>query len=135
MESASSLLVRLGRGLRWPFVQAVVFYVLFVAVALPARHFGVKEGLILFGAALMTLFSVANPVSLIFVRRFWLNLLLSIIVWFALFFAITATIETAGRMGDDGMIFLGAFMLFPVALLAAGIIRLVRRKQAAPAGG
>ena len=135
MESASSLLVRLGRGLRWPFVQAVVFYVLFVAVALPARHFGVKEGPILFGAALMTLFSVANPVSLIFVRRFWLNLLLSIIVWFALFFAITATIETAGRMGDDGMIFLGAFMLFPVALLAAGIIRLVRRKQAAPAGG
>ena len=62
--------------------------------------------------------------------RFWLNLLLSVVMWFALLFAIVATIETAGRMREDGMIFLGAFMIFPVALLAAGIIRLIRGRQA-----
>ena len=129
--SASGVLDRLGRGLRSPLVQAVVFYVLFLAVALPARALGLKEGPLLFGAALMTLFSVANPVSLIFARRFWLNLLLSIFMWFALFFAIVAIIANGGQVREEGAIFLIAFMLFPSALIAAGVVRRIRRRNAA----
>ncbi|HSB64618.1 MAG TPA: hypothetical protein VLJ18_10655 [Thermoanaerobaculia bacterium] len=129
--SAPGVLDRLGRGLRSPLLQAVVFYVLFVAVALPLRSFGVKGGPLLLGAAMMTLFSLANPISLIFVPRFWLNLLLSIVVWFVLFFAIVGTIATAGQIREEGMVFLTAFMLFPFTLLTAGIIRFIRRRKAA----
>ena len=101
-------------------------YVGFLATALPARAFGMAEGPILIGAAFLTLFSIANPISLVFVPRFWLNLVLSIVAWFGLFLALSGTIESFRHMGDDGMIFLGAFMIFPVALLAAGILRLAR---------
>jgi hypothetical protein len=130
--STAGVLDRLGRALLSPLVQAVVFYVLFLAVALPARALGLKEGPLLFGAALMTLFSVANPVSLIFVRRYWLNLLLSIVMWFVLFFAIVAIIAGAGRVRGEGAIFLIAFMLFPPALVASGIFRLRRRRRTTP---
>jgi hypothetical protein len=130
---AARFLDRLGRGLRSPLVQALVLYAAFAVLAFGSRTLGFTFGPIMFGAALMTLFSIANPVSLVFVKRFWLNLFLSVLVWFALFLAITATIETGGRMREDGMIFLGAFTIFPVALFAAGIIRLVRRKAMAPA--
>jgi hypothetical protein len=128
---SSVIFERLGRGLRYPIVQAVVMYVGFLATALPARAFGMAEGPILIGAAFLTLFSVANPISLVFVPRFWVNLVLSILAWFGLFLALTGTIESLRHMGDDGMVFLGAFMIFPVALLAAGILRLARRRSAA----
>ena len=125
------ILERLGRALRYPIVQAAVMYLAFLATALPARAFGMAEGPILIGAALQTLFSIANPISLVFVPRFWLNLVLSIVAWLGLFAALSGTIESFRHMGDDGMIFLGAFMIFPVALVAAGILRLARRRTAA----
>lgn len=122
-------LERLGRGLRNPLLQAVAIYLVFLAAALAGRAAGQKELPILAGAAVFTFYSFASPVSLVFAKRFWLGLLLVLVAWFALFIAITTTIESWRRMREDGMVFLAAFMIFPVMLVTAGIVRLIRRRS------
>lgn len=123
-------LERLGRGLRNPLLQALALYLVFLAASLAGRAAGQKEIPILAGAAVFTFYSFACPVSLIFAPRFWLGLFLSIVAWFVLFVAISQTVDSWSRMREDGMVFLLAFMVFPVALVAAGLARLIRRRIA-----
>jgi hypothetical protein len=127
------LLDRLGRSMKNPVMQALALYLVFLAAAFAGTAAGQKEIPILVGAALFTLYSLTNPFALVFARRFWLSLVLSIAAWFVLFVALGATIDSFKHMGDDGMVFLGAFMVFPVALAGAGIARLIRRRSPVPA--
>ena len=46
-------------------------------------------------------------------------------------FGIVAIIANGGQVREEGAIFLIAFMLFPSALIAAGVVRRIRRRNAA----
>ena len=121
---------RLGRALVSPPAQAVLLYVLFLGASLTLRPFA-RESPLLLGAAALTFFSIAAPLALVFVPRFGLRLVFAVVVWLLLFMAILGTCQALmGRVGDDAMVFLGAFMVFPVALIAAGVLRLVRSRRA-----
>jgi hypothetical protein len=124
-----TVLERLGRSLRNPLLQALAVYLVFLAAALAGRAAGQKGIPILVGAAVFTFYSFACPVSLVFAPRFWLGSFLSVVAWLALFVAISQTLESWGRMREDGMVFLAAFMVFPVALFGAGIARLLRGRR------
>lgn len=128
---------RLGRGLRTPFLQGAAVYVLFLLVSLVARR-AAPAAPLLAGAAAVTLYSVTGPLALAMAPSFWRPLLSTLGTWLGLFVAVAATCEKMmGRVGDDAMVFLGAFMVFPVALLGAGAVRLAlrRRRAAAPPPG
>jgi hypothetical protein len=105
--------------------QAAVLYAAFVIASLPE-----PKASLLWGMAAHTLFSLSAPLSLIGARRFWWSALGSAALWLALFVAINATCEAwLGRVGDDAMVFLLPFMLYPAALGAAMLAHLLRRRD------
>jgi hypothetical protein len=126
---------RVGRALLNPLGQALAFYAAFLPVALVARLAGAQAGPLLAAAAFQTLFSVVNPATLVFAPRFWIALLLSPVAWLLLFGALAITVDAIEPMREGAMVFLGAMMVFPPALLVAGIVRLVRRGRVASRSG
>jgi hypothetical protein len=120
---------RLGRGLQIPFLQGVVLYVIFLAASLVGRLWAPAFPL-LAGAVAVTFYSVAGPLALVFVPKFWRALFTTAVTWLLLLASVSTTCEwLMGRLRDDAMVFLGAFMVFPVALAFAGILRFARRRR------
>jgi hypothetical protein len=81
----------------------------------------------------LTVYSVTSPAALIFETPFWRTALLSVLFWIVLLATIESTCEAlSGKtLGDDAMVFLLPFMVFPVALLISALSRfLVFRRRA-----
>ncbi len=129
----SAALDRLGRALRSPLGQAVLVYGVFLAVSLLARG-AAPESPLLVGAAALTFYSVASPLALVFLPRFFLGLVLGVVSWVVLFVAMGATCQglMPPRALEGAMVFLLPMMVYPVALLAAGIARLAFRRRLGP---
>ena len=69
-------------------------------------------------------FAVLDPVLNVTRRSWWGGALLSIIVWIVLLSALAGAADSLQHLGDDTMIFLVPFMVYPVALGVSGLLRL-----------
>jgi hypothetical protein len=83
-----------------------------------------------------TFYAVASPALIALRPRWWLNALLSLVVGIALVGVLTGTGEAVSRQhyGDDAMVMLFPVRVYPWALGASLVVRLVaqsRRKAAA----
>lgn len=54
----------------------------------------------------------------------WRAAAFSVLGWIGLFIAIMAATESVRHLGDDAMVFLLPFMLYPIALAVSGVVRL-----------
>lgn len=71
-------------------------------------------------------------------RSWWLAALVALPVWFVVFVVLTGLVDTVQHLGDNMMVYLAPFMLYPFALAIAGLVRLAywfRAKAAAPRTG
>lgn len=108
------------------WAQAAALYALFVA-ATALDHGGAA----LFGMVALTVFSIGGPLSLVGARRFWWSALGCAGLWLVSFWAYPATCEAfVGPLRDDAMAFFLPFITFPVALGAAILAHLLRRRRA-----
>lgn len=62
----------------------------------------------------------------------WLGALLSAVGWCILFLTLTGVAESVQRIGEDAMVLLFPFMLYPAALVLAGVVRLESRWRGRP---
>jgi hypothetical protein len=114
-------------------LQAIFFYAVFV---IPS--FFAPGGSAVFGMAALTVYSVTSPAALLFGTPFWRTALFSAVFWIVLLALIQSTCEAliGQSLGDDAMVFLLPFMVFPVALLVSTLGRfLLLRSRAVSSGG
>jgi hypothetical protein len=65
-------------------------------------------------------------------RSWWRAALIAVPVWFIVFVGLVGIADSVHRLGEDAMVFLGPFMLYPIALVLAGLVRLEGRLNARP---
>jgi hypothetical protein len=75
---------------------------------------------------LVTPLTVAQP-------SWWRAAILSTLVWLAVFSILGGTASARRHLGDDAMIFLVPFMMYPLALSIAALVRLERKVRGRPA--
>jgi hypothetical protein len=114
-----------------PLVHGAAIYL--VAVPLLAVT---GEAAILVAAFCALVYAVVSPVLVSRGRRVWLNAPVSVVVGIVLIAALPATTDALAhrRFGDDWMVMLGPVMLYPVVLVAALALRLVRPPRRTPEG-
>jgi hypothetical protein len=104
-----------------------------LAVGLVAAVRAGRGPLMLVAFFVLTAFSVADPILVLFRRGSWFGGIgLSILGWIVLFMVGAATAE---GMGPDGTVFLFPVMVYPGALGVSGIVRLFgyARSRSVPA--
>ena len=106
------------------FVQAVGVYAAVIVVGLFFR-----EGCEMVYAVGLTAFTICAPLMITAKPHFWRNLGIFVLCWFALMLLMEPTCEAllGHTVGEEAMIFLVPFMLFPVLLLAAVPVHFFRR--------
>jgi hypothetical protein len=84
-----------------------------------------------------TFYAVASPALISLRPRWWLNAILSIVVGVVLVAALTGTGEAVSRQhyGDDAMVMLFPIMVYPWALAASLVVRLVVQARRRAASG
>ena len=89
-------------------------------------------GLVALGA--LCAFALADPLLLVWRPKWWLGAILSVAVWLILLTALVGTADTLNHMGDDTMVYLLPFTIYPGALVVSGFVRLFLRldKRAPP---
>jgi hypothetical protein len=65
-------------------------------------------------------------------RSWWAGAFVSLIVWILVFGILTGVVDSVHRMGDNAMVFLLPFMLYPLALVVSGLVRLEGRINGRP---
>jgi len=102
--------------------QIVAAYAVFLPLGFLAR-----DAPELFAMLVLAAFSVIAPLTAVRQPFFWRTLGAIVLGWFALFLILPATCEAllGHELGEDAMVFLFPMMLFPIALLAAPLLRLI----------
>jgi hypothetical protein len=62
----------------------------------------------------------------------WRAALVSTLVWIVVFSVVVGTADSMRHLGDDSMIFLLPFTMYPLALLIAGLVRIERKVRGRP---
>jgi hypothetical protein len=106
------------------FLQAVTVY--FAIVVLSLFH---RAGCEVYGVVGLTAFTILAPLLAAERPHFWRKIGAFILCWFALFVLMEPTCEAllGHKIGEEAMIFLLPFMLFPLPLLVAIAIHFLRR--------
>jgi len=117
---------------RWlltnPIGQAVVLYIAAALVMAAAPKVSLLPGF-----AAQCAFSVLAAWSAVTARRWWLHVLLAVLVFVLLLGALAGTAEAVipKGFGEGGMIFLLPMEGFPILLALSGIARLIRKSRSA----
>ena len=112
---------------RRPGAAAIAIAVMSVPLILLLGEAGVLVGLV--GLCLYPFLDVPR----IFSRpSWWRAAAVSVLGWMGLFIAIMAATESVRPLGEDAMIFLLPFMLYPIALAVSGVVRLGGRLAGGP---
>ena len=115
---------------RWlltnPIGQAVVLYIAAALVMAAAPKVSLLPGF-----AAQCAFSVLAAWSAVAARRWWLHVLLAVLVFVLLLGALAGTAEAVipKGFGEGGMIFLLPMEVFPILLALSGIARLMRKSK------
>jgi hypothetical protein len=123
------------RALAWCSRTSLGLGVLIVAGCLPLMY-ALRPAAGLISLSGVTLYSVVDPALNVVRRSFWLNSLFSILVWLLVLAVLVGVTDSIQHLGDDMMIFLVPFEIYPVMLGISGIARLGlwrARRQQAPA--
>ena len=125
----ANLSARIGAS---PFLQAVTIYVVFVILSLFQR-----AGCEMFGMFGLIIFTIFAPLQITSHPHFWRKLGVVILCWFGLAVLMEPTCEAllGHKIGEEAMVFLLPFMLFPLVLLAAVPIHFLRRPRKKGEGG
>jgi hypothetical protein len=108
------------------FLQAIAIYCVFVVLSLFSR-----AGCELYAMLGLTIFSIFAPLQVTSHPHFWRELGVVILCWFGLAVLIEPTCEAllGHKIGEEAMVLLLPFMLFPLFLLIAVPIYLFRRPK------
>jgi uncharacterized membrane protein len=114
------------------FLQAVAIYFVFVVISLFDR-----PGCEMYGMVGLTIFTIFAPLQITSHPHFWRKLGVVMLCWIGLFALMEPTCEAllGRKVGEEAMVFLFPFMLFPLVLLAAVPIHLLRRPRKKGDGG
>ena len=112
---------------RRPGAAAIAIALVCVPLILLLREAGLFVGLV--GLCLYPFLDVPRILSR---PSWWRAAAFSVVGWIALFIAIMAATESVRPLGDDAMVFLLPFMLYPIALAVSGVVRLGGRLGGAP---
>src|SRR5262249_28245467 len=82
------------------------------------------EGAMLVALVALLLYPLLDVPRLLGRPSWWIGAIVSVVVWIVLFIGLTETAESIHRMGDNAMVFLLPFMLYPLALAISGAVRL-----------
>ena len=114
---------------RRPGAAAIAIAVVCVPLILLLREAGVLVGLA--GLCLYPFLDVPRILSR---PSWWRAAAFSVIGWIGLFIVIMGATESVRHLGEDAMVFLLPFMLYPIALAVSGVVRLGGRLAGAPQG-
>ena len=112
---------------RRPGAAAIAIAVVSVPLILLLREAGILVGLA--GLCLYPFLDVPRILSR---PSWWRAAALSVLGWIGLFIVIMAATESVRHLGEDAMVFLLPFMLYPIALAVSGVIRLGGRLAGGP---
>lgn len=104
---------------RRPGAAAIVIAAVCVPVILLLHEAGLVVGMV--GLGLYPFLDVPRLLSR---PSWWRAAAFSVLGWIGLFIAIIAATESVRHLGDDAMVFLLPFMLYPIALAVSGVVRL-----------
>ena len=114
---------------RRPGAAAIAIAVVCVPLILLLREAGVLVGLA--GLCLYPFLDVPRILSR---PSWWRAAAFSVIGWIGLFIVIMGATESVRHLGEDAMVFLLPFMLYPIALAVSGVVRLGGRLAGGPQG-
>lgn len=102
-----------------------------VIVSVPSILLWPEAGILVELAALC-LYPVLDIPRILTLPSWWRGAMLAAVVWFVVFFALVGIADTVHPLRENAMIFLLPFMLYPLALAIAGIVRLEGRLSRRP---
>ncbi len=113
--------------LRRPGTLGLTIGVLAVPLILASGAAGVLVALTALSAypLLVVPMTLARP-------SWWRAALVSTLVWVVVFSVVVGTADSVRHLGDDSMIFLLPFTMYPLALLIAGLVRIERKVRGRP---
>ena len=91
-----------------------------------------REAGLVVGLAGLCLYPFLDVPRILSRPSWWRAVALSVLGWIGLFIAIMAATESVRPLGDDAMVFLLPFMLYPIALAVSGVVRLGGRLAGGP---
>ncbi len=112
---------------RRPGAAAVAIAVVSVPLILLQREAGIVVALV--G---LCLYPVLDVPRILARPSWWRGAALSVLGWFGLFIAVMGALESVRPVGEDAMVFLLPFMLYPIALATSAAVRLEGRLRGRP---
>ena len=82
--------------------------------------------------AALCLYPVLDVPRILARPSWWRGAAISAIVWFVAFAVLTGIADSVRRLGEDAMILLLPFMMYPIGLVLSGIVRLEGRLRGRP---
>jgi uncharacterized membrane protein len=109
-------------------------FLVYIVAALLFAVTGRSAILVALGAGCV--YAVGSPALITFRPHWKVNAALSIFTWIILLGALPSTVEavTHRRVGEDALVMLWPFMLFPVALVVSLVFRMVRKARVSAPG-
>lgn len=90
------------------------------------------EGAIFVALAALCLYPLLDVPRILARPSWWRGAIVSAVVWLLVFMGLTAAVESVRRLGDDAMIFLLPFTMYPLVLGISGLVRLEGRVRGRP---
>lgn len=81
----------------------------------------------------LCLFSVASPLAGGLGHQWWRDTVVSLVAWVVIF-VIAGQLPAMNALREGAMVFMLPMLIYPVALLVSGVIRLVRWRRASRVG-
>jgi hypothetical protein len=118
---------RLGAFWRLPGAAGLAAAIICVPLILVLGQAGILVALVA-----LCLYPLIDVPRILGRRSWWGGAVVSLLVWILVFGVLTGVVNSVHRMGDDAMVFLLPFMLYPLALVISGLVRLEGRLNGRP---
>lgn len=119
--------VRLRDAVRLPGVAGIAIGVVSLALILLLPGFAVATSLVA-----LVVYPLVDAPRTVARPSWWRAAFVSAFVWLVVFVTLTALVDSLRHLGDDMMIYLLPFMLYPLLLALSGCVRLERTLRGRP---